>query len=132
MDIANIGPMQSIMSQNVQALGRRIEHKNARALGPAQLYCLGRNNLQDTIQVKRGGDNTSYAVDCRQFMNLAAELLICLLVKPSILAIDRNNTGHNFKKVYLFTGKIARLHRLHADYADQTLHVTKEDDWQGH
>src|SRR5579883_2319555 len=76
MNPTDIRTMQAIMGQHIQALVSGVQLKNTGALGATQLHCLGRNDLQHTVQVEGGGNNPSDTVNGRQFMNFATQLLI--------------------------------------------------------
>src|SRR5579875_3643007 len=131
MNSADICTMQAVMGQHIQALVSGVQLKNTGALGATQLHCLGRNDLQHTVQVEGGGNNPSDTVNGRQFMNFATQLLISLLVEASILAVNRDNARYYLQEVDLLAGEIARLRRLHTDDTDQTFDVAEKDNRQG-
>src|SRR5438270_313620 len=65
-------------------------------------------------------------------MHFASQLLVGLLVEPSVFDIDGDHAGDDLYEVHLFSGKVARLAGLHIDDADQALDGAEEDDGQSH
>src|SRR5437660_546769 len=67
-----------------------------------------------------------------QLMDLAAQLLVRLLVKTAILNINSDDARNNLNKADCMADKIAWRARLHANDPDKAFRITKEDNGQGH
>src|SRR5579872_947535 len=109
-----------------------IKFKNTRTLGTGEMYRLCRNNLQYLIQIERRGNDGGDAMQRRQFVNFAAQLLIGLLIQMSIFNIDCDDARDHLKKVAFLAGEFAAIEGLYAYDANQALNIAKVDNWHRH
>jgi hypothetical protein len=86
-----------------------IQSEDTRALSSTEMNCLGCNDLQNFVQVERGGDDRRNAVYGSQFMHFASQLLICLLIELPVLNVDSKDTSDDLHEVNIFAGKVARV-----------------------
>src|SRR5712692_1553065 len=93
---------------------------------------LSGNDLEYFIQIEGRGNDRGDSMHGGEFVNLAPQLFIGLLVQPPIFDVDSHYSGHDLYKVSLLAAKFARVDCLHTDDADQPLRVAKEDDGYGH
>src|SRR5438105_10647022 len=124
--------VESIMSNDVQVLPIGVQLKDAGTLSPGEMDCLGSNDLQHFIQVKGRSNDRGDAVNGGQFVDFAAQLFVCLLIKSPIFDVDGDDTGNDLQEVSLRASKFTRVDRLDADDANETHGVAKEDDRYSH
>src|SRR5712692_874029 len=93
---------------------------------------LSGNDLEYFIQIEGRGNDRGDSMHGGEFVNLAPQLFVGLLIQAPIFDVDSHYSGHDLYKVSLLAAKFAQVDCLHADNADQSLSVAKEDDGYCH
>src|SRR5258706_10500380 len=78
VNISHVRTVEAVVGKNLKILFFGIQFEDTRALSATQLYSLGSDDLENAIQFQGGSNDRGHAVNCGQFMHLAAELFIGL------------------------------------------------------